>query len=103
MNKVTLTIMLGSLLLAALSLTGRAGARAASAPELSGGSRVYLILGGPSNLTGGPSAKGQTPGLATLEVLDGGQRGRRGSFVPMGDQTAASPNDPHTVVVRPIR
>lgn len=67
------------------------------------GRRVYLILRGPNNLTGGPSAKGQTPGLAILEVLDDGQRGRRVGFIPIGDQTAASPTDPHTVAVRPLR
>ncbi|MGH2403145.1 MAG: YncE family protein [bacterium] len=76
-------------------------------PDLMGlspsGRRVYLVLRGPNNLTGGPSAKGQTPGLAILEVLDGGQRGRRVGFVAIGDQTAASPNDPHTVAVRPLR
>lgn len=66
------------------------------------GRRVYLVLRGPNNLTGGPSAKGQTPGLAILEVLDDGQRGRKVGFVPIGDQTAVSPNDPHTVAVRPL-
>jgi len=67
------------------------------------GRRVYLVLRGPNNLTGGPSARGETPGLAILEVLDSGQRGRRVGFVPIGDQTTASPNDPHTVAVRPVR
>lgn len=67
------------------------------------GRRVYLTLRGPNNLTGGPTAKGETPGVAVLEVLDGGRSGRRLAFLPIGDQTAGSPTDPHGLAVRVIR
>lgn len=67
------------------------------------GRRVYLTLRGPNNLTGGPTAKGETPGVAMLEVLDGGRSGRRLAFLPIGDQTAGSPNDPHGIAVRVTR
>lgn len=74
-----------------------------AAPDIMGvspnGRRVYAALRGPNNLTGGPTAKGETPGLAVLEVTDEGRSGRRVSFQPIGDQTPASPNDPHTLAV----
>jgi len=64
---------------------------------------VFVALRGPNNLTGGPSAKGQTPGVAVLEILDGGRNGRRVAFAPIGDQSPTSPNDPHVVGVRIMR
>ena len=67
------------------------------------GRRVFAALRGPNNLTGGPSAKGETPGLAILEVTDEGRGGRRIGFIALGDQSAASPNDPHTLAVRRLR
>jgi DNA-binding beta-propeller fold protein YncE len=67
------------------------------------GRRVYVALRGPNNLTGGPSAKGETPGLAILEVLDDGRNGRRIGFVPIGEQTSNSTSDPHALAVRLIR
>ena len=67
-----------------------------------GGTHVVYPLRGPNNLTGGPPAKGETPGLAVLRVVDGGARGVRSAFFPIGDQSADSPNDPHGVAVRRI-
>ncbi len=67
------------------------------------GRRVYVALRGPNNLTGGPTAKGETPGVAVVEVTDEGRGGRRIAFTPIGDQTPASPNDPHVVAVRVVR
>jgi DNA-binding beta-propeller fold protein YncE len=67
------------------------------------GRRVFLTLRGPNNLTGGPTAKGETPGVAILEVTDEGRGGRRVGFLPIGNQTPASPNDVHTVNVRVVR
>jgi len=67
------------------------------------GRRVFAALRGPNNLTGGPSAKGETPGVVVLEVTDEGRSGRRIGFVPIGDQSPASPHDPHVVGVRSLR
>ncbi|MDR7482135.1 MAG: hypothetical protein QN183_14280 [Armatimonadota bacterium] len=67
------------------------------------GRHVFVALRGPNNLTGGPTAKGSTPGLAVVEVTDGGRGGRRVAFAPIGDQSPASSADPHTVGVRPVR
>jgi DNA-binding beta-propeller fold protein YncE len=74
-----------------------------AAPDIMGlapsGRRVYAALRGPNNLTGGPTAKGETPGLAIIEVTDEGRSGRRVGFQPIGDQTPASASDPHTLAV----
>jgi DNA-binding beta-propeller fold protein YncE len=74
-----------------------------AAPDIMGlspnGRRVYVALRGPNNLTGGPTAKGETPGVAVLEVTDEGRGGRRVGFQPIGDQTPATVSDPHTVAV----
>jgi DNA-binding beta-propeller fold protein YncE len=78
-----------------------------AAPDIMGlapnGRRVYVALRGPNNLTGGPTAKGETPGVAVLGVTDEGRSGRRVGFQPIGDQTAASPNDPHTLAIWRVR
>ncbi|OFX26684.1 MAG: hypothetical protein A2Z07_01300 [Armatimonadetes bacterium RBG_16_67_12] len=78
-----------------------------AAPDIMGlspsGRRVYVALRGPNNLTGGHPAKGETPGVAVLEVTDEGRGGRRVAFLPIGDQTPGSPNDPHVVGIRPVR
>ncbi|MGQ0569818.1 MAG: YncE family protein [Armatimonadota bacterium] len=77
------------------------------APDIMGvspaGRHVFVALRGPNNLTGGPTAKGETPGMAILEVTEDGQGGRRVGFAPIGDQTSASQSDPHTLAVRPVR
>jgi DNA-binding beta-propeller fold protein YncE len=67
------------------------------------GNHVYVALRGPSNLTGGPSAKGTATGFAVLRVLEDGRTGRRIATVPIGDQTPASPNDVHSISVRVMR
>jgi hypothetical protein len=64
------------------------------------GDLVFVTLRGPNNLTGGPAAKGTTPGLAVLRVLQDGAMGQIGFFAPIGSQAADSPNDPHGVAVR---
>jgi DNA-binding beta-propeller fold protein YncE len=64
------------------------------------GDRVFVSLRGPNNLTGGPPAKGETPGLAVLTVGDGGRSGSRAFFVPIGDQSSTSAVDPHAIAVR---
>ncbi len=78
-----------------------------AAPDIMGvspsGRHVFAALRGPNNLTGGPTAKGATPGVAVLEVTDEGRGGKRVGFVAIGDQTGASPHDPHVVAVRPVR
>jgi DNA-binding beta-propeller fold protein YncE len=78
-----------------------------AAPDIMGispdGRHVYVVLRGPNNLTGGPPAKGETPGVAVLEVLGEGRSGRRIAFHPIGDQTPGSPNDPHGLAVRLVR
>lgn len=65
------------------------------------GRYVFVSMRGPNNLTGGPTAKGDKPGFAVFEVNGGGSGGRRVALVPIGDQTPASPSDPHAIEVRP--
>jgi DNA-binding beta-propeller fold protein YncE len=67
------------------------------------GRRVFVALRGPNHLTGGPSAKGEKPGMAMLEVLDDGRSGRRLATYPIGDQTPASHADPHGLAVRHLQ
>jgi hypothetical protein len=64
------------------------------------GDLVFMALRGPNNLTGGPPAKGAAPGLAVLQVEQGGMTGRLGFFSPIGLQAPESPNDPHAVAIR---
>jgi hypothetical protein len=64
------------------------------------GGRVFVSLRGPNNLTGGPPAKGETPGLAVLDVRDGGRTGQHAFFVPIGPQGERAPADPHAIAVR---
>jgi hypothetical protein len=74
------------------------------APDLidvaTGGEVAYVTLRGPRALTGGPSAIGQTPGVAVILVEDGGASGRRIGFWPIGDQSAESHVDPHGMAIR---
>lgn len=67
------------------------------------GERVFVALRGPNNLTGGAVAKGERPGMAVMRVKDGGASGSREKFIPLGDQTPQSPNDPHGLAVRILR
>lgn len=64
------------------------------------GDYVFVVLRGPNNLTGGPPAKGKTPGFVVYRVDAGGAGGAPALFVPLGDQSADSPNDPHALAVR---
>ena len=64
------------------------------------GDLVFATLRGPKNLTGGPSAVGETPGVAVLLVDGAGAAGQRVGFIPIGMQGPASPADPHAVAVR---
>jgi len=77
------------------------------APDIMGlspdGRLVFIAMRGPNNLTGGPTAKGDRPGFLVLEATDSGRSARRVAFVAIGDQTPASPTDPHTLGVRPLR
>jgi DNA-binding beta-propeller fold protein YncE len=77
-----------------------------AAPDIMGASPdgrfVFVAMRGPNNLTGGPPAKGDRPGLLVLQVLEDGRNARRVTFVPIGDQTAGSANDTHVVAVRPL-
>jgi DNA-binding beta-propeller fold protein YncE len=66
------------------------------------GDLVFLTLRGPNALTGGPSARGMTPGLAVLQVLQGGVAGQFASFSPIGSQASDSPNDPHGIGLRRV-
>jgi DNA-binding beta-propeller fold protein YncE len=78
-----------------------------AAPDLSdvspSGDRVFVAFRGPTPLSGDPhNAKGSTPGLAILEVLDGGGNGRLLGLIrltnvgPDGVEKA----DPHALRVR---
>ncbi len=67
------------------------------------GDLVFVTLRGPKALTGGPSAMGQTPGVAVLLVDQGGATGRRVAFAPIGPQIPESNADPHAIAVRPVR
>lgn len=77
------------------------------APDLLGlspaGDTVFATLRGPKALTGGPSAIGESPGIAILAVERDGAGGRRTAFVPIGDQGSESNVDPHGIAVRPLQ
>jgi DNA-binding beta-propeller fold protein YncE len=64
------------------------------------GDLVFVALRGPNNLTGGPSAKGQTPGMVVLKTRARGTFEAKSGFMAIGDQSAQSPVDPHTLAVR---
>jgi DNA-binding beta-propeller fold protein YncE len=64
------------------------------------GDLVFVSLRGQNALTGGPSARGETPGMAVVSVQDEGRRGARAFFVPIGEPTSSS--DPHALAVRRI-
>jgi DNA-binding beta-propeller fold protein YncE len=66
------------------------------------GDLVFIALRGPNNLTGGPTAKGQTPGMVVLQTKEIGASAAQASFLAIGDQSAASPVDPHVLAVRII-
>lgn len=67
---------------------------------------MFVAFRGPTPLSGDPhNAKGSTPGLAILEVLDGGRNGRLLALVRLtnvgGDGVERA--DPHALRVRRIK
>jgi DNA-binding beta-propeller fold protein YncE len=64
------------------------------------GDLVFVSLRGQNALTGGPTARGETPGMAVLAVQDEGRQGTRAFFVPIGEPTSSA--DPHALAVRRI-
>jgi DNA-binding beta-propeller fold protein YncE len=65
--------------------------------------RVFVAFRGPTPLSGDPhNAKGSTPGLAVLEVLDGGRNGRLLGLVRLTNVGADGVEraDPHALRVR---
>ena len=80
-----------------------------AAPDLTdvspAGDLVFLALRGPTPLSGDPhNAKGSTPGLAVLEVLDGGSNGRLAGIVRLTNvgKDGVERADPHAVRVRRV-
>jgi DNA-binding beta-propeller fold protein YncE len=65
-----------------------------------GGDRVFATLRGPKPATGTHDMAGKTPGVSVLSVQDGGKAGKREFIIPIGDQSAESPSDPHGIAVR---
>lgn len=64
------------------------------------GNLVFVTLRGPRALTGLPSSVGETPGVAVMEVYNGGLTGRRIAFIPIGSQSPDTYADPHALAVR---
>ncbi|MFZ5863063.1 MAG: YncE family protein [Nitrospirota bacterium] len=65
-----------------------------------GGDRMFVTLRGPKPATGTHDMAGKTPGVSVLSVQDGGKSAKREFIIPIGDQSAESPNDPHGIAVR---
>jgi DNA-binding beta-propeller fold protein YncE len=64
------------------------------------GDRVFGTLRGPKPATGTHDIAGTTPGVTVLAVQDGGKAAKREFVIPVGDQSAESPSDPHGIAVR---
>src|SRR5687768_4203038 len=61
-----------------------------------GGSRAFVSMRPPNNLTGGPTAAGERAGVSVLNITEGGRNATRAFFFPVGgDQT-----DTHALAVR---
>ena len=78
-----------------------------AAPDLTdaapAGNLVFVALRGPTPLSGDPhNAKGSTPGLAVVEVLDGGRNARLTAIVRLTNvgKDGVERADPHAVRVR---
>jgi DNA-binding beta-propeller fold protein YncE len=91
-----------------LSLNGTLTSNAA--PDLTdvdpSGKFVFTAFRGPTPLSGDPhNAKGDTPGLAVLEVLEGGRNGRLLGLVRLTNvgSDGVERADPHAVRVRRIK
>lgn len=81
-----------------------------AAPDLTdiapSGDLVFVAFRGPTPLSGDPhNAKGSTPGLGIVEVLDGGRNGRLVGLLRMTNVGADGKEraDPHAVRVRPTK
>jgi DNA-binding beta-propeller fold protein YncE len=63
-----------------------------------GGTRIFVAMRPPNNLTGGPSGSGERAGVSVMRVSDGGRSGSRAFFFPVGgDRT-----DTHALAVRVV-
>jgi DNA-binding beta-propeller fold protein YncE len=81
-----------------------------AAPDLTDitpeGDRVFVAFRGPTPLSGDPHiATGSTPGLAVLDVLDGGRSGRVAGLIRLTNvgEDGVERADPHAVRVRHLR
>ena len=81
-----------------------------AAPDLAdtapSGNLVFVAFRGPTPLSGDPhNAKGSTPGLGVLEVLDGGRNGRLLALVRLTNvgSDGVERADPHALRVRRVR
>lgn len=81
-----------------------------AAPDLAdidpSGRLVFVAFRGPTPLSGDPhNAKGSTPGLAVLEVLDGGRNGRLLGLVRLTNvgNDGVERADPHALRVRRVK
>jgi hypothetical protein len=81
-----------------------------AAPDLAdaapSGDLVFVAFRGPTPLSGDPhNAKGSTPGLGILEVLDGGRNGRLLGIVRLTNvgSDGVERADPHALRVRTLK
>jgi hypothetical protein len=81
-----------------------------AAPDLAdvapSGDLVFVAFRGPTPLSGDPhNARGSTPGLAILEVLDGGRNGRLLGIVRLTNvgTDGVERADPHALRVRLVK
>jgi hypothetical protein len=81
-----------------------------AAPDLTdispSGDLVFVAFRGPTPLSGDPhNAKGSTPGLAILEVLDGGRNGRMRGLIRLTNvgTDGVERADPHALRVRRVK
>lgn len=80
-----------------------------AAPDLAdispAGDLVFVAFRGPTPLSGDPhNARGSTPGLAVLEVLNGGRQGRLSALIRMTNVGADIERaDPHGLRVRRVK
>lgn len=68
--------------------------------DVAPGDRVVGTLRGPKPATGTHDMAGTTPGVVVLKVEGGGTSAKREFIIPIGDQSAEAPSDPHGIAVR---
>lgn len=61
-----------------------------------GGTRAFVTMRPPNNLTGGPSGAGERSGISVLSITESGRAGSRLFFFPVGDDAS----DTHGLAVR---